>query len=42
VNETALVHPLVAGYLILFDAEASVLPVPRGGRCLGLMAQEAP
>ncbi len=28
-SETALVHPLVAGYLILFDAEASVLPVPR-------------
>ena len=28
-SETALVHPLVAGYLVLFDAEASVLPVPR-------------
>jgi hypothetical protein len=28
-NETALVHPLVAGYLILFDAEAAILPVNR-------------
>jgi hypothetical protein len=28
-SETTLVHPLVAGYLVLFDAEASVLPVPR-------------
>jgi hypothetical protein len=29
VSETALVHPLVTRYLKLFDAEASVLPVPR-------------
>jgi hypothetical protein len=28
-SETALVHPLVAGYLILFDAEAAILPVNR-------------
>ena len=28
-NETRLVHPLVAGYLRQFDAAASVLPVPR-------------
>jgi hypothetical protein len=28
-SETALMHPLVAGYLILFDAEAAILPVPR-------------
>lgn len=26
-SETALVNPLVAGYLILFDAEAAILPV---------------
>ncbi len=28
-SETALVHPLVAGYLHLFDAEAAILPVNR-------------
>lgn len=28
-NETALVHPLVAGYLREFDAAASILPVQR-------------
>jgi hypothetical protein len=28
-NDTRLVHPLVAGYLKQFDAAASVLPVPR-------------
>jgi hypothetical protein len=28
-SETALVHPLVAGYLKLFDAEAAILPVNR-------------
>ncbi len=28
-SETALAHPLVAGYLRQFDAAASVLPVER-------------
>jgi len=28
-SDTRLVHPLVAGYLILFDAEAAILPVHR-------------
>ena len=28
-SETALVHPLVAGYLKVFDAEAAILPVNR-------------
>jgi hypothetical protein len=28
-NETGLVHPLVAGYLRQFGAAASILPVPR-------------
>jgi hypothetical protein len=31
-NETGLVHPLVAGYLRQFGAAASILPVPRGPR----------
>jgi hypothetical protein len=30
-SDTRLVHPLVAGYLILFDAEAAILPVNRAG-----------